>query len=106
MKTQANEKQPEFQFLGDNFRINFDEVIETKTGDNEITITSYNYTTACVAKSATYEEIVEAIVAINYPTYGSELSAIRKGGEFELAHTAWVDKAKLIAANALVFRGN
>ena len=105
MNTQANEKQPEFQFLGDKFRINFDEVIETKTDEEGNEITTYNYTTACVIKSADYSAIVEAIVAINYPTYGAELSAIRKGDEAALAHAKWVDKAKLIATDALNFKG-
>jgi hypothetical protein len=105
MNTQANEKQPEFQFLGDKFRINFDEVIETKTDEEGNETTTYNYTTACVSKSADYGAIVEAIVAINYPTYGAELSALRKGGEAALAHTEWVDKAKLVALDAVAFRG-
>lgn len=91
-------------YLGDNLRINFDENIETKEDDQGEEITTYNYLTACVKKTASYEDMVEAIVAIKYPTYGAELAAIRKGGDNEQERGSWVNKAKELAVAALNFK--
>ena len=103
MNTQANEKQPEFQFLGDKLRINFDEVVETKTDEEGNEITTYKYLTACVNKSSTLNERIEAIIHTKYPTYGAELAA-RNGTVLEaFEYNKHVSLAKYLAKKSLGF---
>jgi hypothetical protein len=57
----------------------------------------YNYTTACIDKASSRDEIIEAIVATKYPTYGAELAAIN-GTTTELQeHRDYVTLAKALA---------
>lgn len=71
------EKLPRFQTLGLTLVINFD---ERAVHDNEHDVTRYEYTTAKVCKTSSRDERIEAIIKTKYPTYGSELAAMHKGG--------------------------
>lgn len=96
METQSNNQLPEFEYLGNTLRINFDE----KFVEKEDT-TFYQYKTAVVSKSAGLNERIEAIVAAEYPTYGAELAA-KNGSVVEVyKHNETVAKAKWLAKKSL-----
>lgn len=88
------EKLPRFQTLGLTLVINFD---ERAVHDVEHDVTRYEYTTAKVCKTSSRDERIEAIIKTKYPTYGSELAAIHKGGAEAEAYSELRALAKQLA---------
>jgi hypothetical protein len=86
------EKLPKYQHLGMTIVINFDES-EVKTEEG----IRYEYTTAKVCKTSSRDERIEAIIKTKYPTYGSELAAMHKGGEHEVEYNLFREQAKQLA---------
>ena len=88
------EKLPRFQTFGMTLVINFD---ERAVRDDELDVTRYEYTTAKVCKTSSRDERIEAIIKTKYPTYGSELAAMHKGGVEAEAYAALRALAKQLA---------
>ena len=96
METQSNNQLPEFEYLGNTLRINFNEKFVEKED-----MTYYQYKTAVISKSASLDERIEAIIATEYPTYGAELAA-KNGSAVEVyKHNETVAKAKWLARKSL-----
>ena len=91
------EKLPRFQTLGLTLVINFD---ERAVHDAELDVTRYEYTTAKVCKTSSRDERIEAIIKTKYPTYGSELAAMHKGGEAESEYNTYRELAKQLATDS------
>lgn len=86
MKTQSPVKLETYQVMGRKLRINFSEQTVSSEGIDEAPSTTYQYNTAEVDKLANRDKIIEAIMATRYPTFGSELAAIRNGGAESQEH--------------------
>lgn len=98
MKSQSGTKQDNFVVSGRELLINFDHVEQTRDlQDEEGTETYWECEQVKVPRLAARDTIIEAIIAVKYPTYGAELAAIRNGGADEQAHSEWRQKAKQIA---------
>lgn len=102
MKTNSNEKLPEFQYLGNSLRINFNEQIKETQTDEDVFI-SFDYDTAVVSKSSSLDERIEVIVSVKYPTYGAELAAKNGSVEEIYNHSYHVALAKYLAKKSLGF---
>jgi len=95
MKTYSPFKLETYQVIGRKLHINFNEqFVEGAEGVDD----QYVYDTAVIPdKLAKRDTIIEAIIATKYPTYGSELAAIRNGGTEAEEHEALRIKAKELA---------
>lgn len=101
MEVYSNAKLEDYQIIGDKLRIhwNHQEVtIPSIDGDYEGTA-RWRCEEAVVKKTASRDEIIEAIIATKYPTYGAEIAAIRNGAEDAQAHEDLRLKAKELADN-------
>lgn len=78
MRVNSNDKLPEYQVIGPTLRIHWDyqEVLAT----DEVPA-GWSCEEAAVKKTASRDQIIEAIIATKYPTVGSEFAAINNGGE-------------------------
>lgn len=97
MRVSSKDKLEDYQVLGNKLRIHWDHAevtVEDAEGEQS---TQWQCEEAVVKKTANRDEIVEAIIATQYPTYGAEIAAIRNGGADLNAHTALRDKAKVLA---------
>lgn len=95
MKTYSPTQLETYQTMGRKLRVNFNEqIVEAKDADS---IEQYKYDTAEVDKLADRATIVEAIMQTKYPTFGSELAAIRNGGSEVEEHESLRIKAKSLA---------
>ena len=93
MQTQSDVKLNRFVVLGPTLFIHFNEREETSE-EGEV---SFHYDTVKVCKSADRDERIEAIIKTKYPTYGSELAAMHKGGEHEVEYNLFREQAKQLA---------
>lgn len=100
METVSREQLPKFEYRGLKLRINFNEEVVNNTPEDGEPYVSYKYLTAVMSKTAKYDERVECIIATKYPSYGAELSAVRKGGEYATAHSEFVEMVKLLASES------
>jgi hypothetical protein len=89
-----NEKLPVYQVVGPRLRIHWDYQEIPATED---TPAGWACQEAVVSANASRAEIIEAIIAVSYPTPGSELAAIANGGEDAEAHDAVRQEAKALA---------
>lgn len=94
MRVNSNDKLPEYQVIGSKLRIHWDyqEVLAT-----EDTPAGWSCKEAVVQTVAPRSEIIEAIIAVSYPTPGSEFAAIINGGDDAAAHEAVRQHAKALA---------
>lgn len=95
MKTHSPFQLDTYQVMGRKLHINFNEQFVEGSEDME---DQYVYDTAVIPdKLAKRDSIIEAIMATKYPTFGSELAAIRNGGIEAEEHEALRLKAKGLA---------
>ena len=101
MKTQSNVQLDTYQVMGRKLRINFNEQIVELADDEGEVFQAYSYDTACCDKLASRDKIIEAIMATKYPTFGSEIAAIKNE---EVAHEELRVLAKNLADGWLSIR--
>ena len=95
MKTHSPFQLDTYQVMGRKLHINFNEQFVEGTEDME---DQYVYDTAVIPdKLAKRDSIIEAVMATKYPTFGSEIAAIRNGGIEAEEHEALRLKAKELA---------
>ena len=95
MKTHSPFQLETYQVMGRKLHINFNE--QFVEGGEDMG-DQYVYDTAVIPdKLAKRDSIIEAIMATKYPTFGSELAAIRNGGVEAEEHEALRLKAKELA---------
>ncbi|MEX0385875.1 tail fiber assembly protein [Spiribacter onubensis] len=97
MQVNSKEKLETYQVIGRRLRIHWDHVqstVENESGESEI---QWSCNEAVVDKHATRNEIVEAIISQEYPTYGAEIAAIEDGGDKFEDHCAARSLAKALA---------
>ena len=95
MKTHSPFQLETYQVMGRKLHINFNEQFVEGSEDMD---DQYVYDTAVIPdKLAKRDSIIEAIMATKYPTFGSELAAIRNGGIEAEEHEALRIKAKELA---------
>jgi hypothetical protein len=94
MQVTANWELPVYQVIGHKLRIHWD---YQETSATEDTPAGWSCEEAVVSAGASRSQIIEAIIAVSYPTPGSELAAIANGGEDAEAHEAVRQKAKTLA---------
>jgi hypothetical protein len=95
MKTYSPFQLETYQVMGRKLHINFNEQFVEGSEDMD---DQYVYDTAVIPdKLAKRDSIIEAIMATKYPTFGSELAAIRNGGTEAEEHGALRIKAKELA---------
>jgi len=97
MRVSSKEKLEDYQVLGNKLRIHWDHeevTIETVEGQTE---TQWQCEEAVVKKTASRDEVIEAVMATKYPTYGAEIAAIRNGSPDADNHAALRDQAKVLA---------
>jgi hypothetical protein len=94
MRVSSNEKLPVYQVIGLKLRIHWDYQEVPATEDMPA---SWSCEEAVVFVKASRSEIIEAIIAVSYPTPGSELAAIINGGEDAASHEASRVQAKALA---------
>jgi len=78
MRVNSNDKLPVYQVIGPTLRIhwNYEEVPES-----ESTPAGWSCDEAAVPKTASRNQIIEAIIATKYQTPGAEFAAINNGGQ-------------------------
>ena len=101
MKTQSNVQLETYQIMGRKLRINFNEQVVEQTDDEGEVYQAYTYDTASCDKLASRDTIIEAIMATRYPTFGSEIAAIKND---EPAHEELRVLAKSLADGWLEVR--
>lgn len=88
------------QTLGSNLVLRFNErkviMIDDELGNS----VRYEYDTAKVCKTSSYSERIEALIKTRYPTVGSELAAMHKGGEAMQDYLAFRELAKQAATDS------
>jgi len=97
MRVSSKDKLDDFQVIGDKLRIHWDHeqvTVETVEGQTE---TQWQCEEAVAKKTASRDDIIEAIIGTKYPTYGAEIAAIRNGSPDVDEHAALRDKAKVLA---------
>lgn len=97
VNTESPSKLNTYHVMGRKLRINFNEQEVARGGIDETPSTAYQYKTAEVDKLANRDQIIEAIMATRYPTFGSELAAIRNGGAESQEHEELRVLAKQLA---------
>lgn len=95
MKTHSPFQLDTYQVMGRKLHINFNEQFVEGSEDME---DQYVYDTAVIPdKLSKRDSIIEAVMATKYPTFGSEIAAIRNGGIEAEEHEALRLKAKELA---------
>lgn len=94
------EKLPKFQTLGLILIIRCNEREVATVDDEGNEQTHYEYDVTKVCKTSSRDERIEAIIKAKYPTYGSELAAIHKGGDAAAEYMAHRELAKQIATES------
>jgi len=97
MRVSSKEKLEDYQVIGNKLRIHWDHeevTVETVEGQTE---TQWQCEEAVVKKTASRDEVIEAVMATKYPTYGAEIAAIRNGSPDADNHAALRDQAKVLA---------
>ena len=94
MFVSSNEKLSIYQVVGPRLRIHWD--YQEIPATEEIPA-GWTCEEAVVSANASRAEIIEAIIAVSYPTPGSEFAAIINGGEDAAAHEAARQQAKALA---------
>lgn len=97
MRVTSKDKLEDYQVIGDKLRIHWDHVEVTVEGIDGETATQWQCEEAVVKKTANRDQIIEAIISTKYPTYGSEIAAIRNGSPDVDEHAALRDRAKALA---------
>ena len=99
MRVSSNEKLEDYQVIGDKLRIHWDhkEVTVPAMDDESEPTTQWQCKEAVASKNASRDEVIEAIIKTEYPTYGSEIAAIRNGSPDSDNHEALRLKAKELA---------
>jgi hypothetical protein len=94
MHVKSKDKLPKYQVIGQKLRIHWDykEVPATEEAP-----AGWSCKEAVVQVTAARSEIIEAIIAVSYPTFGSEFAAIINGGDDAAAHEAVRQQAKDLA---------
>lgn len=95
MQTQSNEQLPRFSILGPTLTIHFNE-LEKVNREGEV---SFHYDTVKIDKNSDRDERIECIIRCRYPTYGTEIAAMRKDPD---AFEVFVQFAKDLADESLV----
>lgn len=95
MKATYTSKPDTYFVSGDELRIRFD-IVEGEDSEGGKIWTCQE---ALVSKWANRGQIIEAVMACNYPTPGAEFAAICNGGEDAAKHEADRTQAKLLAKN-------
>jgi hypothetical protein len=93
MKATYNAKPDTYFVSGDELRIRFD-IVESEDIDGGKVWTCQE---ALVSKWANRSQIIEAVMACNYPTPGAEFAAICNGGEDAAKHETARTQAKILA---------
>jgi len=97
MRVSSKEKLEDYQVIGNKLRIHWDHeevTVETVEGQTE---TQWQCEEAVVKKTSSRDEVIEAVMATKYPTYGAEIAAIRNGSPDADNHAALRDQAKVLA---------
>lgn len=97
MRVSSKEKLEDYQVIGDKLRIHWDHqevTVEDIEGEQS---TQWQCEEAVVKKTASRSDIIEAVIATKYPTYGAEIAAMRNGGEDAEEHEALRLKARGLA---------
>jgi len=97
MKSYSNDPQPQFVASGQELRINFDHATVEVTDPEGALETQHVCEQVITPARPKRREIIEAVMAARYPTYGAEIAAMRNGGAEADEHDAWREKAKAIA---------
>lgn len=96
MRVHSNEKLPEYQVIGPTLRIHWDYKEVSATEDVPA---GWSCEEVAISKTASRDQIIEAIIASKYPTLGSELAAINNGGQEYDDYQAFRALAKNLADN-------
>lgn len=99
MRVSSKDKLEDYQVIGNKLRIHWDHqevTVEDMEGEQS---TQWRCEEAVVKKTASRDEIIEAIISTKYPTYGAEIAAIRNGGDDAEEHEELRAKAKELADN-------
>lgn len=97
MRVTSKDRLDDYQVIGRKLRIHWDHEEATFEGIDGETETQWQCEEAVVKKTAQRDEVIEAIIATKYPTYGSEIAAMRNGSPEADEHAALRDKAKVLA---------
>ena len=98
MRVSSNDKLDDYQVIGNKLRIHWDHEEVTVQGvDEEEPTTQWQCEEAVVKKTASRDEIIEAIIQTKYPTYGAEIAAIQNGSPDLEEHASLRAKAKTLA---------
>jgi len=97
MRVTSDQKLEDYQVIGDKLRLHWGHEQVTVEGIEGEQTTQWQCEEAVVKKTASRDKIIETIIATQYPTYGSEIAAIRNGGEDAEAHESLRKKAKELA---------
>lgn len=97
MRVSSKNKLEDYQVLGNKLRIHWDHAEVTVEDMEGEAVTQWQCEEAVVKKTASRDNIIEAVIATQYPTYGAEIAAIRNGGADLDVHTALRETAKLLA---------
>lgn len=97
MRVTSKDKLDDYQVIGRKLRVHWDhEEVSFENADGEKE-SQWQCEEAVVKKTASRDELIEAVMATKYPTYGAEIAAIRNGGAEADEHAALRDKAKVLA---------
>lgn len=100
MRTQSSEKKPKLQLVGNVIYLWWDEqVLPSQPDHDEL---GYSYFMIKVLPVDDRGSIVEKIVKLKYPTYDKEIAALANQ---DSEHASWRQEAKILADEALEFRG-
>jgi len=98
MRVSSKDKLEDYQVIGNKLRIHWNhEEVTVQGADEEEPTTQWQCEEAVVNKTASRDEIIEAVIGTKYPTYGAEIAAIRNGSPDVDEHAALRDKAKVLA---------
>jgi len=103
MKTHSPLKLNTYQIMGRKLRINFNEQFMEAVDEEKDS--QYVYDTAEVDKLAKRDSVIESIMQTRYPTFGSELAAIRNGGTEAEDHESLRQLAKQLSDGWIEQRG-
>lgn len=97
MRVSSKEKLKDYQVIGDKLRIHWDHQEVTVEDIEGEKTTQWQCEEAVVKKTASRSDIIEAVIATQYPTYGAEIAAMRNGSPDAEEHEALRLKAKGLA---------
>ena len=97
MRTQASYEIQPYEVSGSELRVHWNIEQQTREDMDGSTVTFWQADEALCNSADNRSQLIEKIMATQYPTYGSEVAALSNGGESAATHQSLRVQAKTLA---------